>query len=56
MKLETLLKHQGRLQTQSHGYMRTKIAVNLLNNCICDHDDIDEDNDSVNFVGQFRWW
>ena len=30
-------------------FIRTKIAINILNTCICDHDKIDQD-DSVNFV------
>ena len=31
-------------------FIRTKIAINILKTCICDHDEIDQDDDSVNFV------
>ena len=31
-------------------FIRTKIAINLLNTCICDHADINQDDTSVGFV------
>ena len=31
-------------------FIRTQTAVNFLNTCICDHDDIDQDDDNFNFV------
>ena len=40
------------LSHEAMDFIRTKIAVNLLNTCICDHNDIDQDDDSVNLVNQ----
>ena len=41
---------KGAYKRKAMDYMRTKIAVHLLNICICDHDDIDQDDDNFNFV------
>ena len=33
-------------------FIRTKIAVNLFKTCICDHNDIDQNDDSLILVNQ----
>ena len=40
------------LSHEAMEFIRIKIAVNLVKTCICDHNDIDQDDDTVNLVNQ----
>ena len=40
------------LSHEAMEFIRIKIAVNLVKTCICDHNDIDQNDDSVNLVNQ----
>ena len=40
------------LSHEAMDFIRTKIAVNLFKICICDHNDIDQNDDTVILVNQ----